>query len=130
MSEQHETFQQWALVELFGHQQIAGLVSEQVIGGSSFIRVDVPDQGETKGFTKFFGNGAIYAITPCTEGAARVAVAKLQIRPISPWIVPDQKALPQLENPKTVYTEPEATFPDDYADQDEDDWLGQESEED
>ena len=95
MNEQHETFQQWALVELFGHQQIAGLVNEQVIGGSSFIRVDVPDQGEMQGFTKFFGNGAIYSITPCTEDAARIAVARLQIRPISPWIVPDRKALPE-----------------------------------
>lgn len=36
------TFEQWCLVELFGHQQVVGLVSEQTIGGQAFIRVDVP----------------------------------------------------------------------------------------
>ena len=99
-----KAFEQWALVELFGHQQIAGLVTEQTIGGSAFIRVDVPDDGDVKGFTKFFGNGAIYSITPCTEDAARIAVARLKIRPISPWIVPSAPALSagqQLELPES-----------------------------
>ena len=33
----------WAIVEIFGHQRIAGFLSEQTIGGQSFVRVDVPD---------------------------------------------------------------------------------------
>lgn len=37
-----EKFEQFAVVELFGHQIIAGKVSEQVIGGQGFVRVDVP----------------------------------------------------------------------------------------
>jgi hypothetical protein len=43
MSEQ-DKFDSWAVVELFGHQQIAGRVTEASIGGCSFLRVDVPDQ--------------------------------------------------------------------------------------
>ncbi len=41
-----DKFEQFAIVELFGHQIIAGLVSEQVIGGQGFVRVDVPTIGE------------------------------------------------------------------------------------
>lgn len=35
-------FESWCIVELFGHQRIAGLVTEQTIGGCNFVRVDVP----------------------------------------------------------------------------------------
>jgi hypothetical protein len=34
--------EQWAIVEIFGHQRIAGRLTEQTIGGCSFVRVDVP----------------------------------------------------------------------------------------
>ncbi len=44
--------EQFAIVELFGHQVIAGKVSEQVIGGQGFIRVDVPTTESQEGFTK------------------------------------------------------------------------------
>lgn len=44
-----EKFEQWAIVDLFGHTRIAGKVSEQVIGGCSFVRVDVPERGDGPG---------------------------------------------------------------------------------
>lgn len=62
-----DKFEQWAVVELFGHQVIAGMVSEQVIGGQGFVRVDVPAVNGSQAFTKFYGAGAIYAISPCDE---------------------------------------------------------------
>ena len=77
-----EKFEQFAIVELMGRVVIAGLVSEQVIGGQSFVRVDVPMYNEQPAFTKFFGPGAIYCITPCAEDTALIAVGRLQIRPI------------------------------------------------
>lgn len=55
-------FDVWAVVELFGHQRIAGRVTEQVIAGQGFIRVDVPAIGNQSGFTRLFGSGAIYSI--------------------------------------------------------------------
>ena len=79
----------WAIVELFGHQQIAGLVSEQVVAGASFVRVDVPGGDGREPYTKFYGAGAIYAITPTTEEIATVAARALDVRPVSPWLVPD-----------------------------------------
>jgi len=92
-----DTYEGWAIVELFEHNMIAGLISEQSIGGASFVRVDVPDVGGSEGFTTFYASSATYAITPTTEELARVAAGKLAIRPILPWVVPvpdSRKALP------------------------------------
>jgi hypothetical protein len=93
---ENERFEIWAVVELFGHQQIAGLVTEQKIGGQSFIRVDVPEIEDRSGFTKFYGPGAIYAITPTTEELARTAVDRLRVRPIEPWMIEEVQERPQL----------------------------------
>lgn len=86
-----QKFEQWALVELFGHQRIAGRVSEQTIGGCSFVRVDVPEltaaEGKpaTQALTKLFGQGAIYGITFMDEAAAMVFVRQLRAQPIDEW---------------------------------------------
>lgn len=87
-----EKFEQFAVVELFGHQIIAGFVSEQVIGGQGFVRVDVPTVDEQVGFTKFYGAGAIYAITPCDSDTMLAAVKGLRRKPIDVW----KLNLPQL----------------------------------
>jgi len=42
MQEQQKGFKEWAILELMGHRRLAGLVSEQQIGGASFIRIDIP----------------------------------------------------------------------------------------
>jgi len=99
MSEQ-EKFDQWAIVELFGHQRIAGRVTEASIGGAAFIRVDVPDQPARKAvrtygsdqaalpaFTRYFGGGAIYAINPCSEDIAKRACAEIRARPPMPFSI-------------------------------------------
>lgn len=87
MSEEHKAFSEWAIIELFGHQRIAGRVSEQVIGGCAFVRVDVPEIGKIPAFTKMFGNGAIYAITICDEQSARMAARGCQQEPLAAWTV-------------------------------------------
>jgi hypothetical protein len=84
----------WAVVEVMGHNTFAGKVSEHVIGGTAFIRVDVPEIAEIlkvqfgmentypaiPAFTKLIGAGSIYAITPCTERIARqMAIQKRSV---------------------------------------------------
>lgn len=81
-----EKFEQFAVVELFGHQVTAGMVSEQVIGGQGFVRVDVPAANDKAGFTKFYGAGAIYAITPCDEATMLEAVRRISPKPMEIFI--------------------------------------------
>jgi hypothetical protein len=87
-----QAFQQWAIVELFGHQRIAGLVSEQVIAGQGFVRVDVPACKEREGFTRMFGTGAIYSIIPTSEEIATAFASANVDKPVSPY----QLALPRM----------------------------------
>ena len=83
---------QWAIVELFGHQRIAGKISEQTIGGCSFVRVDVPEigagsssQAPVQPWTKLFGNGAIYAISFVDEATALLTATTLRVQPINSY---------------------------------------------
>jgi hypothetical protein len=99
MSDQ-ATFNGWCIVELFGHSRIAGHVSEQTIGGTSFVRVDVPAVNGQAPFTKLFGGAAIYAITPTTEEIASLAAANIVARPVDPWVVPVAKQLPSGDGPE------------------------------
>lgn len=92
-----EKFETWGIVELFGPQQIAGMVQEVELFGAKMLRVDVPEINALPGFTKFYGGAAVYALTPTDEATARQAARAMQIRPVSLWIVPDRAALPRLE---------------------------------
>lgn len=88
MSQEQQSFDEWALLELFRHQRIAGKVTNATVGGGMFVRVDVP--GEKKGevqFTRYYGPSAIYSISPVTERVAR-ALAKLNVEPVSRWDLP------------------------------------------
>lgn len=67
-----EAYEGWAIVELMGHRVIAGQVSEASQFGAAMLRVDVPGRpGDGACVTQFYGGSAIYALTPCDEGAAR-----------------------------------------------------------
>jgi len=84
MNEENK-FEAWAIIELFGHNQIAGKCTEQNIAGSNMLRVDVPETDEHPPFTRFLGSGAIYAINPVTEEIARHWAKSLQVSPVNVW---------------------------------------------
>lgn len=122
MSEQKQAqFEGWAVVEVFGHQRYAGYVTTEAFGQAVLFRVDVPPLTErertakhyeyatdgksippgstvkeaaVQGYTKYFGPGAIYAMTPCTQDAAEKAVAAMQSREISIVKLAPERALP------------------------------------
>lgn len=99
-------FDQWCIVEVMGHSRFAGRVTEQAVGGCSFIRVDVPECDGRSAFTKLLGGGSIFALTPCTEQVARAAGRSFRARPYEFF------ELPML--PTTVHDVPE----DDETDED------------
>jgi len=76
----------FGLVELFGHQKIAGKVTEATIGGCSFVRVDIPGSDDTQAVTKYYGNGAIYSITPVSEEVVDVFVKRYKPTPINVYM--------------------------------------------
>ena len=69
------------IVELFGHQRMAGVVTEQTIGGASFIRIDVPENDVQPSFTRMLNPSAIYAINPVTEEVMLQMADRLQKKP-------------------------------------------------
>ena len=89
----------WALIELFGHQRVAGFVSEYNFGGETFVRVDVPALEEITPFTRMFGKGAIYAINPLAEVLARRMATSLRVAPLQLYdlTAPKQRRLPLSE---------------------------------
>ncbi len=70
-------FSGWALVEVFGHRQLAGVVSEARIAGKRFVQIDSPESPARRegdyvyearpAATQFYSPGAIYSLTPSTE---------------------------------------------------------------
>lgn len=82
------TLDEFALVELFGHQKIVGRVTEATIAGGAFIRVDVPAFNGAAAFTRFFGPGAIYSINPVTEEIARGLMTHYRNEPVSRFELP------------------------------------------
>jgi len=81
-------FNEWCIVEVMGHNRYAGRVTEQQIGGASFIRVDVPEIEGRPAFTKLLSPGSIFAITPCVEQTARVAAQGFRVRPFAMFELP------------------------------------------
>lgn len=81
-----EVFAGHAVIELFGHRQIAGFVSETEIAGKRMVHVLVPCRAGTEATReadgwpeeKIFGPDAIYALTPCSEAFARKIAEGLQ----------------------------------------------------
>ncbi len=85
---QPESFNEWGLLELMGHNRIVGRISEATLAGGAFIRVDVPEFNGHAGFTRFFSPSAIYSINPMTEEVARGLLARNRHEPVSRYELP------------------------------------------
>lgn len=86
---QSEGLKAWALVELFGHQRIVGRVTVDPVDFPGMIRVDVPDllkEGKVvrEGFTRYFGRGALYGVTPISEQSVRELLPHVDGHPSRP----------------------------------------------
>ena len=107
------TFEGWCIVELMGHQQISGKVSEKAMFGTSLMRVDVPATDVRPAYTKFYGGSAIYAITPVEEAVAVAMANAYNEVPIQEWRIRRavEEAKPALPEPETEVGEDE--YPED-----------------
>lgn len=103
---EQQHFEAWGIVALFGHKQIAGRISEQTIGGETFIRVDVPN-GDDAYHTQLFGKGAIYSMALTDEAIAREFAKRSSVRPVSAYDVGQllKDNAPQLAAPRRQYAD-------------------------
>lgn len=82
-------FREWAVVELMGRLKVVGLATEATIAGAKMLRVDcLNERGEMS--TRYFGAGAIWGITLCSEQIARGMASNIGSDPIHRF---DLKAL-------------------------------------
>ena len=77
-------FESWGILEIMGHQRVAGRISERAIGGSNLLQVDIPQADDTFR-TVFYGSSAIYALHVTDETAARACAKVSGTRPTYAW---------------------------------------------
>lgn len=60
----NDEFEFWAVIELFGHQKIAGRLTEKPKGSVIFFQIDVPDGAGQTRYSRIINASSIYAINP------------------------------------------------------------------
>ncbi|HEV8653316.1 MAG TPA: acetyltransferase [Actinomycetes bacterium] len=87
MPEAENPFASWAIVDLMGKIRLGGYATEETHFGQSMLRLDVPDgTGELR--TRYFGGGAIYSVSPCSEELARWVAKGADPAPVKRWELP------------------------------------------
>jgi len=95
-------FEEWAILELMGHRRMAGKITDAVIGGGAFLRIDVPSE-DGKFSTQYYSPASVYCITPTSEEIARTVAKQSQPAPVNRW------EFPQLAERQPILAE----YPDD-----------------
>lgn len=78
----------WAIVEVMGHAQYAGRVSEFTGLGVPLVRVEIPAVDGVPAHEKLLGAASIFRITPCTEETARAVARSFRVRPLALCCLP------------------------------------------
>ncbi len=77
------SFEGWAVVELMGHRERPGRVSEVEMFGGKLLRIDIPGEDGAE-ITEFYSVASIYSLRPVSEDVARDRAKRMDIRPIRP----------------------------------------------
>lgn len=77
-------------------------------------------EGDGVKFTRYFGNGAIYSMTPVTEEVARRVGDGNAAAPVKPWEMPKPELSPAVPDSEFAGIEPVAYAAVDSEDDDED----------
>lgn len=101
-----QKFEHWCLLELFGHNRIAGLVTEAAFP-PTFLRIDVPETSTEPAFTRILSPGSLYAINPITEEVAKIYAENLKVKPIDSWDI--RKVMEKIEQNKLMSTSSNGT---------------------
>jgi len=94
-----EKFEAWGIVELMGHQRVAGRLSEQPLGGGNMLRVDIPNGESFR--TAYYGASAIYAVHITDEAVAQQIAKNIGTRP--PYAYELSQAVARIAPTAPVY---------------------------
>jgi hypothetical protein len=103
------------IIELFGHQKIAGYVKTVSLGGDCLLRVGVPEIKYQRGriackppveetipaFTKFYNPKAVYSMSPVSAELCEKAMQSFRAEPINTFEF-RQAALPAPDDTDTM----------------------------
>lgn len=73
--------EQWAVVEIMGHRQRAGRISDVQRFGIAMMQIEIPTDDEGGFRVEYYSGGSIFAFRECTEEQAR-AIAKMIAPPL------------------------------------------------
>jgi len=90
MPETKDKFEGWGILELMGHRRLAGKLSEQVIAGGNFIRIDIPGEKLGQLTTQFYSPNAVYCISPTSQEVAQSVSKANLVEIVHPWELPPQ----------------------------------------
>lgn len=107
-----QEFSTWAIVEIMGHQVVAGRVSEQFIAGAGFIRLDIPEVDGRGGTGELLSPKAIFRMRATTEAIAREFIARMQPDTLS-LFAKHGAPMPALTMPAIVRPDDDGDPPDD-----------------
>jgi hypothetical protein len=76
----------WCIVELMGHQKIAGYALTSVLGGTCMLRMEIPEVDGAPAYTRWYGLSAIYSLTLVTEEIALAALKSIRPAAVTVYI--------------------------------------------
>ena len=75
--------EQWALLEIMGHERLAGRIEEVLVAGTKMLQVDVPATDKLPAFRRYLSPSSLFSITPVPEPVARIVAGNLQKTAVS-----------------------------------------------
>lgn len=112
-------FQQWCVVELFGHQRFAGLLT-QADWPPGFGRLDIPATPGHDAVTQLVNPSSIYRLTPTTQEIATAVAASCRPEPVHRWELESAAPVSAAPAPPDAWGTADDPFHDDDPDDDED----------
>jgi hypothetical protein len=103
-------FKGFAILEIMGHRQVAGMVQEVTLFGVPMAQVDIPEVPaipkridpdgwgvrEIPGIpahTQYYGGQSVFCMSPCTEEIAREAAVRFRASPPQPLSMPSSRQI-------------------------------------
>ena len=77
------TIENWAILEIMGHERLAGKIFETNIAGVPMLRVEVPATEKLPGFVRLLSGASIFSLTPVPQDVATIVAGQLQKTAVS-----------------------------------------------